>query len=581
MSSNSQTFSRNYRLILAATIAVSLGIGGWGSAFAQKATENTAIKVLHDLQIDLNDVEPNIPIPEIYTTPPKIVEQTVGGTQEFKLFYFCRHHTSDELKQIVHEQFATKLFDIEGKETKLVDYTVSSNPATNQLIVRCPARKDIEAVLETLEQMDVPPIQVKVDCLISEIYADFTFDRETTIAIENLFGEDVAMKPGGTAFGADVQQLIQDDEYLPAFPGASLRELIRARMGLKIGYMSATHNFAALVDLLESRGYLKILMNPTLEIVNGKTATVKSTQHVPLQTVTKFLPIKSGGSDYAPQTEMEYIDVIDSLEITPHVFADGSIGLESSILLGARNTPDGVKQVPIITKREITSKENRIRPGESLIIGGMRKTIEFGVVRGVPILKDIPLIGFLFSGEDTEQRAVETVFILTPTYSTGGRPKKEVMEEIKKKHESSSTESLQDTISDIFDGKSHEEQQRIANETEQSRLKADVEKTEARNAVRQANLRAEKAEAELEKVKAEAAKIEAEAKEAKAQADEKARAADAAKATADKAAADAKKAQAQTNAKAEAAEKNNEESETPEDKAQKPTAGENKPEIKA
>ncbi len=458
MTSSDQNVSRSRWLIAVVTVGIVLCTGGQRDLSAQTNTEHNAEKALSELQIDVTATEPNIPIPEIYKTPPKIVKQIVGGTPEFKLFYFCLHHTSDELKKIVHEQFATKLFDKKGKETKLVDYTVSSNPATNQLIVRCPAREDADAVLELLEMVDVPPIQVKIDCLISEVYADFTFDRETTIAIENLFGESIAMKPGGLPFGANVQELINEGGgLLPAFPGASLRELIRARMGLNIGYLSTASAFTALVDLLESRGYLKILMNPILETVNGKTAMVKSTQHVPLQTVTKFIPVNVG--EYAPQTEIEYIDVIDSLEITPHVYADGYIGLETSILLGARNTPDGVKQVPIITKKEITSKENRIRPGESLIIGGMRKTVEFGVVRGVPILKDIPLIGFLFSGEDTEQRAVETVFILTPTYSTGGRPKKEVMEEIRKKHEPASPRGLQKTITDFFGDKSPEKEQ--------------------------------------------------------------------------------------------------------------------------
>ncbi len=346
--------------------------------------------------------------------------------------------------------------------------------------------------------VDVPPIQIKIDCLISEVYADFTFDRETTVAIENLFGEGVAMKPAGTAFGADVQELVLDDESLPAFPGASLRELIRSRMGLSIGYLSSTRDFTALVDLLESRGYLKILMNPTLETVNGKTAMVKSSQHIPLQTIT----MRSTQSDYL-ETRTEYIDVVDSLEITPHVFADGYIGLETSILLGARNTPDGVKQVPIITKREITSKENRIRPGESLIIGGMRKTVEFGVVRGVPFLKDIPLVGFLFSGEDTERRAVETVFVLTPTYSTGGIPKREVMEEIKKKHEPATPGGLQKVITDFFGDKSPQQK---AREAEQSRLDdAQAEKALARNAAREAEEQAKRAEAELNRVKAEAA----------------------------------------------------------------------------
>jgi type II secretory pathway component GspD/PulD (secretin) len=147
--------------------------------------------------------------------------------------------------------------------------------------------------------------------------------------------------------------------------------------------------------------------------------------------------MRSTQSDYL-ETKTEYEDVIDSLEITPHVYADGYIGLETSVVLGSKNTPEGVKQMPIITRKEITNKENRIRRGESLIIGGMRKNEEFAVVRGVPILKDIPLIGFLFSSEDTEQRAVETIFILTPTISTGGGSREKIRGEVNKKHEPTS-----------------------------------------------------------------------------------------------------------------------------------------------
>jgi len=474
MKSTSQNVNSSRWLLTALTVGLVIWVGGYCTLFAQTNTEHNAEKAIKDLQIDTSLTDPNIPIPEIYETPPKIVPQMVGGKEEFKLFYFCKQHTSDELKKIVHEQFATRLFNEKGKSTQVSDYTVSSNPATNQLIVRCPLREDIDAVLELLEAVDVPPIQVKIDCLISEIYADFTFDRETTIEIGELFGEDIAMKPGGLPFGTSVQDLINEGgEIPPAFPGASLRELIRARMGLNIGYLSAAHEFTALVDLLESRGYLKILMNPMLQTINGKTAIVKSTQHVPLQTVTKFIPAKG---EYFPQTEIDYIDVIDSLEITPHVFADGTIALETDILLGARNTPDGVKQVPIITKREITSKENRIRSGESLIIGGIRKTIEFGVVRGVPILKDIPILGFLFSGEDTEKRAVETVFVLTPTYSTGGRPKQEIMEGIRKKHAPASPSVLQEAVTDFFGDSSSEERQQRDVEAEHSRLEVEAEK---------------------------------------------------------------------------------------------------------
>jgi type II secretory pathway component GspD/PulD (secretin) len=204
-------------------------------------------------------------------------------------------------------------------------------------------------------------------------------------------------------------------------------------MGLNIGYLNtaeAGHAFTMLIDLLESRGYLKILMNPTLEVVNGGTATVSSQQKVPLDRIT----MRSTRSDYL-ETRTEYENVIDSLKITAHVFADGYIGLETNVILGSKNTPEGVKQVPIITKKEIQNKANRIRQGESLVIGGIRKNEKFAVVRGVPVLKDLPLIGYLFSSEDTENRAVETIFILTPTISTDGRPTDQVMQSIKKIHE--------------------------------------------------------------------------------------------------------------------------------------------------
>ena len=432
MSNSRQKVGYSKWPIVAVAVIVVLWIGGRGSISAQTDTENEAEQTLRDLKIDVTP-DPNVAVPEMHKAPPEIVKQMVGGAEEYKLFYFCKYHKSDELKKIIHEQFATKLFDQKGKSTQVSDYTVSSNPLTNQLIVRCPLKGDADAVLQTLEHVDVPPIQVKIDCLVSEVYADMTFDRETTLAIDNLFGENVVMNPAGTAFGADVRQLVQDDEYLPAFPGASLREVARSRMGLNIGYLNtakAGHAFTLLIDLLESRGYLKILMNPTLEVVNGGTATVSSQQKVPLDRIT----MRSTNSDYL-ETKTEYEDVIDSLKITAHVYGDGYIGLETDVLLGSKNTPEGVKQVPIITKKEIKNKENRIRQGESLVIGGIRKNEEYAVVRGIPILKDIPLIGFLFSSEDTESRAVETIFILTPTISTNGRPTEEVMKQIQKIHE--------------------------------------------------------------------------------------------------------------------------------------------------
>ncbi len=508
-----------------------LSAGGCGDFLPAKSAGRESTRIINEVRKAETALEPNIPLPEIYRTPPEILEQTVGAHLEYRLFYFCRQHTAAELQKLVNDQFASSIFDEKGKSTRVIDFSININPATNQLIARCPNQADAESILEFLQRVDIPPIQVKISCLVSEIYADKTLDWETTLQISDLLGEGIQALPSGKAFapGGSIIPMVTDPSVLPAFPGASLREAARARMGLKVGYLSTSGKFSSVVDVLESQGYLKILYNPTLEVVNGKTAKVSQTQKVPIDRT--FLRENIGGTSYMERTEWE--NVVDSLEVTPHVFQDGSVGLETNILLGSKLTPEGIKQVSIITKKEIDNQENRIRPGESLIIGGLRKTERRDVLRGIPFLKDIPVIGVLFSGRDFEERAVETVFILTPTISSSGAPQKEVVAEIKKKHDMPGSKDSNDTGFDPLGTRGRAEQlNRKLDEVEDARLEAEEEKTLARQAVREAEDKVERAEAQVQLAKMKAERIAAEA-------EAKVKAADEAKVVAEKAIADA------------------------------------------
>jgi len=532
-------------------------ICGCEDFLSSKSAQFQAEEILSDLSKVQVTPEPNIPLPQIYKAPPKIVKQIVGGAEEWRLFYFGKYLTSDELQAIVHEMFATQLFNEKGQKTTIKDYKVISIRPTNQLIVRCPLKEDIDAVLETLEFADIPPVQVKIDCIISEVYADKTLDWSTTVEILELFGENIALKPTGMPFIEQLRLLVEQGiEPPPAFPGAILREVARAQMGLKAGYMES-ENFTALVDILESHGYLKILMNPSLEVVNGEKAKISATQKIPLQRVTH----KQAQWGWT-ESQFEYVDIVDSLEVTPHVyFGDGSIGLETNIVLSSKLTPEGVKQISIVTKKEIENKENRIRRGESLVIGGIRKYEERDVVRGVPFLKDIPGLGMLFSGRDFEERTVETIFILTPTFSTGGIPRKEMVEELKSKHEEPpASKDLRDVLTDPLGLKARErEYERRAAEAEEARLEAEEEKIEARHTAREASEQAKLAKSETDKVKLMLEELnnnlkksalntqqaKAEAEKAKSDAQKAAAEAEKAKADAQKATADAAKTKAE------------------------------------
>ncbi|MHC4194115.1 MAG: type II secretion system protein GspD [Planctomycetota bacterium] len=393
---------------------------GCGDFFAQKPTEIESQSILDDLRQIHEVPDPNTPLPDIYLAEPTITEGKDGA----KLFYFTRHHTVDKLSTLVKEQLG---------------YTVSQNPATNQLIVKCPSTDDAKAVIEFLNLADVPPIQVNVDCLIVERFADVTTDWETTIKIDNLFGETITL--GGKAD--------ESGELLPAFPGASLRESKRALFGLDVGFWKnqgiAGHEFRAVVDMLVSRGYLKILMNPTIETVNGQKGTVKMRDHVPLEKIL----VKEGFDEPFSLTEYQWVE--DILEVTPHVYADSFIGLTTKIQLGSKSKPEGVVQNPIITERIIEVEENRIKPGNSLVIGGIRKSEERAVVRGVPFFKDIPLLGVLFSSKDFEEKATEVIFILTPTISSGGIKNAEMVEDVRRKMAKPEYETgLHEALTDPF-----------------------------------------------------------------------------------------------------------------------------------
>jgi organic radical activating enzyme len=232
--------------------------------------------------------------------------------------------------------------------------------------------------------------------------------------------------------------------------------------------------------MLVSRGYLKILMSPQLEVINGQKATIKTMDLQPLDQISNV-----NQTTGVVSFSREYAQIIDSMEIIPHVFSDGTIGLETNAIFGSKSTPEGVKQLPIVTRREINIKENRIRNGESLVIGGIQKTEQRSVVRGIPFFKDLPLIGILFSSKDFEERGKEVLFIITPSISTGGEPNEEILAELRHKHQAMKQEGIFEELSDPFGHKAYtglvEEE---ATRAEVDRIKAEMDKAEAERQVK-------------------------------------------------------------------------------------------------
>ncbi len=458
-------------LLLICALAGSISYCTAGEGFFDaRPTELESRNTLREVKVVRETPDVQIPRPSAYTDPPEIVEGTINGKPDAKLYYFTRHHVVDKLVVLFNEQFVKTLYDNEGNALPAVPYTIDSIPATHQIIVSCPSVEYAQQVLYFFEQVDVPPIQIRIDCLISEVYADQTLDWETHLQVQNLFGSEITLEG--------------------KLPGAALRDLARSSFGLKTGKIEgghwdpvnnqfvvteSGHMFGALVDLLTSRGYLKILMNPHLQVLNGQPATIRIEENTTIDQISTIDPITKEPFLYPKR----YI-ITDFLEITPQAFSDGVIGLKTVALIGSKGTPEGVKQIPIVTERRITIAENRIRRGESLIIGGIRKSGQRSVVRGVPGLKDIPILGVLFSSKDFEERAKEILFIITPTISTGGVPNKDIVADVQRKHTPIKNSDLIENLKDPFGTGAYTalvEQEAI--EAEIGRLRAEMERAAA------------------------------------------------------------------------------------------------------
>lgn len=468
------------------------GLSGCGDFFAVKPTEIQSKAILDELSQIRESPHVDNTLPDVYLQPPARLAIKDG----IKLFYFTKHHPPQTLAGLVEQQLGVR---------------TTTHSSSNQIVVYCKDDAQATAVEECFKLIDVEPVQVNIDCLILERFGDITMDWETSILVQDLLSTGVTMGEDLATFSSS-GELIELD---PAFPGASLRETERANFGLDFGIWKnrgvPDEQIRAIVDLLVSRGYLKILLNPHLETINGKQATVTIKDYTPIEEVRTGAAGATGVYNIT-----KYVWVQDTLTVTPHVYSDGSIGLTTDIKIGSRSKPEGVVQRSIITERSINVEENRIEPGKSLIIGGMRKSEKRSVIRGVPVLKDLPLLGILFSSKDFEEKGTEIIFILTPSISSGSVENKKIVEMLRKKHEEPEYKvDLKDILTDPFATPQYTEVlEREATEAELERVQAELDLETAQIQAQTEKERADRVAAQAEQLRQKSEELSQKAKAA-------------------------------------------------------------------
>jgi general secretion pathway protein D len=167
----------------------------------------------------------------------------------------------------------------------------------------------------------------------------------------------------------------------------------------------------AFIQFLESDADTKIIAQPRLRGVGDEEIRSLVGQKVPIPQTT-FSPIAAGGVSQQPIVNYTYQDVGIEIKITPKIHFEKEITLTLDLKITSIGGK-GVADIPIITTREIKNVI-RLRDGETNLLAGLLKDEERKSIKGISGIKNIPVLGRLFSSEDTTIEQTDVILTITP-----------------------------------------------------------------------------------------------------------------------------------------------------------------------
>lgn len=168
---------------------------------------------------------------------------------------------------------------------------------------------------------------------------------------------------------------------------------------------------SAYLRFLQTDVESKFLAQPQLRGVHGETIEYMVGDEVPIPNST-FQAFAGGGIASTPVVNYEYKNVGIEIAITPTVHSQDEVTLELDIKIKAL-AGSGFADLPVITSRQVKNIM-RMRDGETNLLAGMLKDTERTTLKGIPGIKEIPIIGSLFSYTDQEVQQTDVIMTITP-----------------------------------------------------------------------------------------------------------------------------------------------------------------------
>ncbi|MEO1275618.1 MAG: type II secretion system protein GspD, partial [Pseudomonadota bacterium] len=166
-----------------------------------------------------------------------------------------------------------------------------------------------------------------------------------------------------------------------------------------------------LVSALQQVTDVKVISSPYLSVVSGQTASLTVGDEIPFLTATQD---SAQTGEVVVTNEVETRQTGITVEVTPQIRPDDSVRMQ--IITNVSNalpTVAGAELTPTIARRDLQS-EVTVRSGGTIVLGGLISgtlTLDEG---GIPVLREIPILGNLFGVTDSEVRRSELIVLMTP-----------------------------------------------------------------------------------------------------------------------------------------------------------------------
>jgi general secretion pathway protein D len=288
--------------------------------------------------------------------------------------------------------------------------SVTADKATNSLIIVA-SPEDYQEVVQVISKLDRRPRQVFVEAMITEVSLDKTLELGTKWrAGANNNSRNIVIGGAGTVDASTIQNIISGMAGLTV---GGLGNFITVPVTRADGTVSnlSVPGFAALFSLSEFRDAIDVLSTPHILTSDNREAEIVVGENVPF---LSKIERESGALNQPVLQSIERKDVGITLRIKPQISEGDFIKLDIYQEISAL-APTAENAADLITTKRSAKTSVVVKDKQTVVIGGLIQDRQTRTVTKVPLLGDIPVIGWLFRFQSTKKEKANLLVYLTPT----------------------------------------------------------------------------------------------------------------------------------------------------------------------